>query len=39
MLLKGANVKSLHSAVRELISAVPEKGFEIRIDVDPVNFL
>ncbi len=39
MLLKGANVRSLHRAVREILSAVPEKGFEIRVDVDPVNFL
>ena len=39
MLLKGANVKSLHGAVKGILSAVPEKGFEIRIDVDPVNFL
>lgn len=39
MLVKGANVSTLHEAVRELLSRVPEKGFEIRVDVDPVNFL
>ncbi|MEN6464919.1 MAG: primosomal protein N' [Syntrophaceae bacterium] len=39
LLLKGGNVRSLHRAVRDILSRVPEKGFEIRVDVDPVNFL
>lgn len=39
LLLKGANVRSLHRAVRDILARVPEKGFEIRVDVDPVNFL
>lgn len=39
LLLKGAGARSLHRAVREILSSVPEKGFEIRVDVDPVNFL
>jgi len=39
LLLKGANVRSLHNAVQDILFCVPEKGFEIRVDVDPVNFL
>jgi primosomal protein N' (replication factor Y) len=39
LLLKGANVRSLHNSVRDILSSVSEKGFEIRVDVDPVNFL
>ncbi len=39
LLLKGANVRSLHNAVRDILAGVAEKGFEIKVDVDPVNFL
>jgi len=39
LLFKGAGVRSLHRAVHEILSAVPERGFDIRVDVDPVNFL
>lgn len=39
LLLKGMNVRSLHGAVREILAQNRERGVDIRVDVDPLNFM
>jgi len=39
LLLKGKNVGSLHGVVRDVLARNREKGLEIRVDVDPLNFM
>jgi primosomal protein N' (replication factor Y) len=39
LLLKGKNTGSLHGVVRDILAKNREKGLEIRVDVDPLNFM
>ena len=39
LLLKGKNVGSLHRVVKDILAQNREKGLEIRVDVDPLNFM
>jgi primosomal protein N' (replication factor Y) len=39
LILKGKNVGTLHGVVRDILAQNREKGLEIRVDVDPLNFM
>ncbi len=39
ILLKSKSVRSLHALLREALGVVQVKGCEVKIDVDPVNFV
>ncbi|MEA2014535.1 MAG: primosomal protein N' [Thermodesulfobacteriota bacterium] len=39
MLLKGTDLKALHSLAADILTKTSETGLRIRIDVDPVNFM
>jgi primosomal protein N' (replication factor Y) len=39
LLLKGKNIGSLHGVVKDVLAQNREKGLEIRVDVDPLNFM
>lgn len=39
LILKGANVQSLHQVAQNLLSQRRRRGVDIRLDVDPLNFM
>ncbi len=39
LLLKGKNINSLHALAKDVFSQAAAKRVEIRVDVDPVNFM
>jgi len=39
VLVRGRQVRPLHAFVRRLIEGIEIPGCEIRVDVDPVNFM
>ena len=39
LLVRGKQVRPLHAFVRRLIEEADIQGCEIRVDVDPVNFM
>jgi primosomal protein N' (replication factor Y) len=39
LLLRGKQVRALHAFVRQLVEGADASGCEIRVDVDPMNFM
>jgi primosomal protein N' (replication factor Y) len=39
VLLKGKNVKALHALARNILTKTGREGLDIKVDVDPVNFM
>jgi len=39
LILKGKNVALLHRVVKDILAQHGQKGLEIRVDVDPLNFM
>ncbi len=39
LILKGGDIKKLHAVVRGILAEKKRRGLEIRVDVDPMNFM
>jgi primosomal protein N' len=39
LLARGRHVRTLHAFIRRLLAEADIRGCEVRVDVDPVNFM